>query len=96
LGINAQFHEELLRLSGNPFFVQTLERLNALRRLVEYRSMLDRKRLYDQCKEHVEIIDTVSRGEMAEASHMMRRHLGGALERKSPIQKRFEEAKKAK
>lgn len=83
----ARFHEELIKLSRNPFFVQSLERVNRLRRLIEYRSLVDRQRFYIQCAEHVEILELVQRGKNLEASSVMRRHLSGAIARKSPIQR---------
>jgi DNA-binding GntR family transcriptional regulator len=83
------FHEELAKLSGNLFFHQALVRANRMRRLLEYRSMLDRARLYVQCADHLQIIDLIERGENVEASYLMRRHLSGAIARKSPIQRSF-------
>lgn len=79
------FHEELIKLSGNPFFHVSLVRVNRMRRLLEYRSRVDRARLVDQCKDHLEILGLLEKGEVVEASYAMRRHLGGALSRKSPI-----------
>lgn len=81
----SQFHEDLIRFSGNPFFHQALVRVNRMRRLLEYRSRVDRRRLYTQCSDHLEIIGLLERGEIVEASYTMRRHLGGALVTKSPI-----------
>lgn len=80
----AAFHEELIRLSGNPFFHQALVRVNRMRRLMEYRSRVDRRRLYTQCRQHIDILDLLERGDVVEASVLMRRHLGGALAQKSP------------
>ncbi len=79
------FHEEVIKLSGNPFFHQSLVRVNRMRRLLEYRSNVNRERLVEQCKDHLAILDLLERGEVVEASYAMRRHLGGALSRKSPI-----------
>ncbi|RWD66298.1 MAG: FadR family transcriptional regulator [Mesorhizobium sp.] len=79
------FHEELIRMSNNPFFHMALVRVNLMRRLMEYRSRVDRTRLVVQCQEHLQILDLLERGEVVEASYFMRRHLSGALLRKSPI-----------
>lgn len=81
----AAFHEELLRLSGNPFLHLSLVRVNRMRRLLEYRATIDRARLVVQCNDHLRILDAVDRNEVIEASYLVRQHLGGALERKSPI-----------
>lgn len=79
------FHEELIRMSGNPFFHMSLVRANRMRRLLEYRSNIDRNRLYVQCREHLDILALLEKGEIVEASYSMRKHLGGALTRKSPL-----------
>ena len=81
----AQFHETLIGFSGNPYFQQALVRANRLRRLLEYRSPIDRRRLYAQCADHLEIISLLDKGDVAEASSLLRRHLGGALRIKSPV-----------
>lgn len=79
------FHEELIKMSGNPFFLISLQRVNRMRRLLEYRSAVDRDRLHVQCEDHLAILSLLERGETVEASYAMRRHLGGALSRKSPL-----------
>ncbi|SIO07554.1 GntR family transcriptional regulator [Vannielia litorea] len=85
LANGAAFHEALITMSNNPFFVSALERVNRMRRLMEYRARVDQERLQVQCSDHLEIIDLVERGEIVEASYFMRRHLSGALRRKSPV-----------
>ena len=79
------FHEELIRMSNNPYFHISLLRVNRMRRLLEYRSRVDRSRLVVQCQEHLAILDLLEKGEVVDASYALRRHLGGALHRKSPI-----------
>ena len=81
----ALFHEELIKMSNNPFFHMSLVRVNRMRRLLEYRSRVDRSRTVRQCQEHLAILDLLQQGEIVEASFAMRRHLGGALSKKSPI-----------
>lgn len=77
------FHEEIIRMSGNPFFHQALVRVNRMRRLMEYRSRGERRRLHLQCTEHLEILDRLEEGDVMEASFLMRRHLAQALATKS-------------
>jgi len=86
--LGVEVHEEIIKLSRNPFFIQGLERVNRLRRLIDYRAMIDRKRYYSQCTEHLAILDLIDRGDNLGASHLMRRHLSGALQRKSPYHQR--------
>jgi len=79
----AEFHEDLIRMSGNPYFLTALQRVNRMRRLMEYRTEIDLERLSVQCSEHLEMIALLEKGEVVEASYFMRRHLSGALQRKS-------------
>lgn len=82
------FHEAMIGMTGNPFFVRALQQANRMRRLLEYRARIDRRRVITQCTEHLQIISLLERGELAEASQLMRRHLGGALARKAPRTRR--------
>ena len=88
------FHEGLMKLSGNPFYYMFLVQLNNMRKLIEYRSMIDRKRLFRQCSEHLKLIKLIENNENLEAAHMMKSHLSGAFEDKSPILKLRYEYKK--
>jgi DNA-binding GntR family transcriptional regulator len=56
------FHEELVRMGGNPFLYQAIQRVNRMRRLLEYRSMIDRPRILAETREHLEILAPVGRG----------------------------------
>jgi DNA-binding GntR family transcriptional regulator len=82
--INSEFHEALVACSGNEFFLDSLQRVNRLRRLIEYRVTLDRSRLTRQCREHLEILDLLEAGKNPEASAYLRRHIEGASSLKSP------------
>ncbi|MYJ94308.1 MAG: GntR family transcriptional regulator [Proteobacteria bacterium] len=84
LDTGSDFHESLIQLSGNPFFHLALVQANRMRRLLEYRARLDHERVYSQCQQHIEIIDLLASGELIEASYRLKRHLSGALARKSP------------
>ena len=53
---NAQFHETLASFSGNRFHVQTVRRLDQLRRLVEYRQASKRAPRREQAVEHLAIL----------------------------------------
>lgn len=81
----ATFHEELIRMSGNPMYFQALSRANQLRRLAEYRLKVNPQRVIVQSTQHLEILDLLERGDNLEAAHFMRRHLSGALAAKSPV-----------
>ena len=81
----ANFHEEVIRMSGNMMYFQALERANQLRRLLEYRANINRSRFVVQCTDHLHILDLIERADNLEAAHFMRRHLSGALAAKSPM-----------
>jgi DNA-binding GntR family transcriptional regulator len=70
-----RFHEAIVGASGNPFFLETVRRINRVRRLLSYRSMIDRKRYRQQCEEHLKILDLLEAGENDKASLALRRHL---------------------
>jgi DNA-binding GntR family transcriptional regulator len=70
-----RFHEGIIGASGNPFFLEAVRRINRVRRLLSYRSMVNRKRYRQQCEEHLQILDLLERGKNDEASQTLRRHL---------------------
>jgi DNA-binding GntR family transcriptional regulator len=70
-----RFHETLSAASRNPFFLDTLRRVNRVRRLLAYRSMIDRRRYYSQAREHLRILDLLVHERNEEAAAMMARHL---------------------
>jgi DNA-binding GntR family transcriptional regulator len=85
-GLGVNFHEELMRMSGNPFLFQAVQRVNRMRRLLEYRSMIDRARVRDETREHLDILVPLQRGDLVETSFLMRQHVAKALDRKRPAQ----------
>lgn len=89
LATGMEFHESLCELSGNPFYHQVLVQMNDMRRLIEYRAMIDRSRYQQQCTEHLEIIRLVEQSDNLAAAELMKRHLTGSLARKSPVLQRF-------
>jgi DNA-binding GntR family transcriptional regulator len=73
------FHEALARMSNNSFVFQAVVRANRMRRLLNYRTLVERGRFYDQAREHLQMLDLLDRGENLECSYLLRRHLTGAL-----------------
>lgn len=71
----ARFHETLVAASANSYMLDTLRRMNTIRRLIVYRTMVDRARYYEQSREHIKIISLIRCGEMEAASAFMRYHL---------------------
>jgi DNA-binding GntR family transcriptional regulator len=86
-----RFHEAIIGASGNPFFLEAVRRINRVRRLLSYRSMIDRKRYRQQCEEHLQILDFLEQGRNEEASQALHRHLEhtiGNLQEIRPILER--------
>jgi DNA-binding GntR family transcriptional regulator len=79
------FHEAVARMSGNPLFLQSLIRVNRLRRLIDYRTLIDRERFYQQANDHILMLDLLERGEALECSYVMKRHLSEAMARKNHV-----------
>jgi DNA-binding GntR family transcriptional regulator len=73
--INSRLHETIIACSHNAFFIESLTRINKVRRLLEYRQSLDRKRALAQCHEHLKLIDLLLAGKTEQASRFMSRHL---------------------
>ncbi len=77
--LGSRFHEVLVQCSGNPHFLDAVQRVNRLRRLLEYRAMVDTRRFLTQAREHLAILDLVEAGRMQAASEYMDRHLDQVL-----------------
>lgn len=75
----ANFHEALVRMSNSAILLQSVVRANRMRRLLNYRTLVDRARFYDQAREHLQMLDLLERGENLECSYLLKRHLSGAL-----------------
>lgn len=83
--VGVDFHEAVMSASGNPFFLETLRRVNQARRLIAYRAMLDRSRYYIQAREHLVILNRIEAGDMSGASRAMAIHLGHVVENLTEI-----------
>ena len=76
--IDASFHEQLARMSGNSFVLAAVRQQNRLRRLIEYQGYRDVSRVHAWCREHVAIIDAILRGAHRKASALLSLHLTNA------------------
>jgi DNA-binding GntR family transcriptional regulator len=81
--IGSSFHEMLMKCSGNDFFLSAIQRINRLRRLVEYRKAIDHPRLMRESREHLVLLDMLEEGNREEASLFLRQHLTIALRAKT-------------
>ncbi|MEW6267150.1 MAG: GntR family transcriptional regulator [Thermodesulfobacteriota bacterium] len=79
---NCQFHETLAKWSHNRFVLQSVRRINQLRRLIEYRQALKRPPRRVHSQEHLAIIDAIAHTDLPLAANLMRTHLEKALRNK--------------
>ncbi len=75
-----RFHESLVEASGNPFFIDTIKRVNRVRRLLSYRSMQDRSRYRQHCDQHLAILDLLERERNEDAAAALSDHLRSTLD----------------
>ena len=80
-----RFHESLVEASGNSFFIDTIKRVNRVRRLLSYRSMQHRERYIEHAKQHLHLLELLERERNEEASEAMREHLLHTLDALSRI-----------
>jgi len=73
--MNAAFHEGLAAASGNRFIHAAIRRQNQLRRLSNYDWVFGFERVEVNCREHLQILDSVVAGDLEVAAAQMRRHL---------------------
>ena len=69
------FHEDIIRGAANPFFVESLKRVNSIRRLFAYRSFADRAGMRRHVREHLRLLDVLEARRYAEAAELMAKHL---------------------
>ncbi|MEP9377464.1 GntR family transcriptional regulator [Aquabacter sp. CN5-332] len=73
--LNSHLHETIIECSRNIFFIESLKRIDRLRRLMEYKQALDRKYAIVRSREHVVLVDLLLADRREEASAFMRKHL---------------------
>ncbi|QPF95030.1 GntR family transcriptional regulator [Bradyrhizobium commune] len=76
---DAAFHEMCAEFCGNAFFAQAIQYQNRLRRLLEFGSYFDSRRVREWCREHLAIIEAIAEGNAQLASTRMRAHLNQAF-----------------
>ena len=77
---DAAFHELLAEASGNLFVLQAIQQQNLLRRLLEFGSYHNKRRVKEWCEEHVAIIDALRENKQEQAAELMRKHLQYAFD----------------
>ncbi|MBY0265956.1 MAG: GntR family transcriptional regulator [Burkholderiales bacterium] len=85
--LGSDFHNTVIGFSNNRFMIDAIHRVNAMRRLLEYRAKFDRERITDQCREHLHLLELLEQGSRQEAAEFLRRHLDVVRERKTGMDK---------
>ena len=80
-----RFHEVIVGGSGNPFLLDAIRRINALRRLLEYRAKRSRQKIARQFREHLQLLDLIEAGKLERAARHMEKHLEIARKTKAPL-----------
>ncbi|MEN9538021.1 MAG: hypothetical protein RLZZ126_256 [Pseudomonadota bacterium] len=80
---NTRLHETIASFSGNVFIVESLKRINRLRRLMEYRKAVDREAAARRCREHKTLIELLLGGQREAAADFIRLHLRDAAREKA-------------
>lgn len=70
-----EFHEAIAECSGNVFLLDTLKRINHMRRLFAYCQMPDAHGLESLTREHLDILDVLETGDRRGAAALMKGHL---------------------
>ena len=89
-----RFHELIVSGSRNPFYLDALQRINSIRRLLAYRASATRERYSGQAQEHLDILDLLVAGRNEEAAAMLRLHLGHVIHNLAAIRPILEPASK--
>ena len=80
---NTRLHETIASFSGNVFIVDSLKRINRLRRLMEYRKAVNREAAARRCREHKTLIELLLTGQKDAAADFIRLHLRDAAREKA-------------
>lgn len=70
-----EIHEAIAECSGNVFLLETLKRVNRVRRLFAYRYIPDIGLIEKHTREHLGLLDLLEAGEREQAASLMRTHL---------------------
>jgi DNA-binding GntR family transcriptional regulator len=70
-----RFHEAVVSGSRNRFFLDTIRRVNRIRRLLSYEAMSNRTRYIGQAEQHLALLDLIEAGKNEEAAEALRKHL---------------------
>jgi DNA-binding GntR family transcriptional regulator len=73
--MNADFHEQLARCSGNRYMLDAIQRQNQVRSFLNYNWVYGLARVRASIEEHLSILDALEAGHNERAAEFMRTHL---------------------
>lgn len=73
--MNADFHEQLARCSGNRYLLNAMQRQNQVRSFLNYQWTYGVERVQASIDEHLEILDALEAGQNRRAAELMRAHI---------------------
>ncbi len=73
--MNADFHEQLARCSGNRYLLDAIQRQNQVRSFLNYQWPYGVDRVRASIEEHLTILDALEAGQNRRAADLMRSHL---------------------
>jgi DNA-binding GntR family transcriptional regulator len=73
--MNADFHEQLARSSGNRYLLDAIQRQNQVRSFLNYQWAYGIERVRASVEEHLGILDALEAGQNRRAAELMRTHL---------------------
>ena len=76
--IDAAFHEMIADFSGNLFVLHAVQQQNRLRRLFEFGTYNNRKRVREWLREHLDIMEALVALDFTRASTLMEDHIANA------------------
>ncbi|MGY9046509.1 MAG: GntR family transcriptional regulator [Rhodobacterales bacterium] len=76
--LDATVHETIAGFSRNAFFLHAVQHQNRLRRLLEFVTNANRRRVKEWLKEHLQIIEAINRNQRDTAARLLHDHLQNA------------------
>jgi DNA-binding GntR family transcriptional regulator len=73
--MNADFHEQLARCSGNRYLLDAMQRQNQVRSFLNYQWTYGAERVQTSIEEHLGILDALEAGQNRRAADLMRAHI---------------------
>jgi DNA-binding GntR family transcriptional regulator len=77
--IGSSFHESIAGFCKNPFYFDSLVRVNKLRKVYEKHSRIEIANFEKNCREHIELTELLEKDDRIAASTLLRQHLGNVL-----------------